>query len=87
MRPTVVVNLVGLSRSLLGPHTPTLQSIAAAGRVRTIRPPLPAVTTTVQSSMLTGRPVSSHGIVANGWYDRELAEVQFWKRSNRLVQG
>ena len=40
MRPTVVVNLVGLSRSLLGPHTPTLQSIAAAGRVRTIVPPL-----------------------------------------------
>jgi predicted AlkP superfamily pyrophosphatase or phosphodiesterase len=87
MRPTVVVNLVGLSRSLLGPHTPTLQSIAAAGRVRTIVPPLPAVTTTVQSSMLTGRPVSSHGIVANGWYDRTLAEVQFWKQSNRLVQG
>jgi predicted AlkP superfamily pyrophosphatase or phosphodiesterase len=25
--------------------------------------------------------------VANGWYDRDLAEVHFWKQSNRLVQG
>jgi len=87
MQPTAIINLVGLSRSLLGPHAPTLQSIVERGRVRTIRPPLPAVTTTVQSSMLTGRPVSGHGIVANGWYDRTQAEVQFWKQSNRLVQG
>jgi predicted AlkP superfamily pyrophosphatase or phosphodiesterase len=28
-----------------------------------------------------------HGIVANGWYFRELAEVHFWKQSNQLVQG
>jgi predicted AlkP superfamily pyrophosphatase or phosphodiesterase len=25
--------------------------------------------------------------VANGWYNRELAEVQFWKQSNHLVHG
>jgi predicted AlkP superfamily pyrophosphatase or phosphodiesterase len=25
--------------------------------------------------------------VANGWYDRQLSEVHFWKQSNRLVQG
>ena len=29
----------------------------------------------------------SHGAVANGWYDRELAEHQFWKQSNHLVHG
>jgi predicted AlkP superfamily pyrophosphatase or phosphodiesterase len=28
-----------------------------------------------------------HGIVGNGWYNRELAEVQFWKQSNHLVHG
>jgi predicted AlkP superfamily pyrophosphatase or phosphodiesterase len=87
MQPTAIINLVGLSRSLLGPHAPTLQSIIEGGRVRTIRPPLPAVTTTVQSTMLTGRSVAGHGIVANGWYDRTLAEVQFWKQSNHLVGG
>jgi predicted AlkP superfamily pyrophosphatase or phosphodiesterase len=30
---------------------------------------------------------SEHGIVGNGWYSRELGEVQFWKQSNRLVRG
>ena len=25
--------------------------------------------------------------MANGWYDRESAEVRFWKQSNRLVRG
>src|SRR6185437_9412117 len=29
----------------------------------------------------------AHGIVGNGWYNRELAEVQFWKQSNHLVHG
>lgn len=37
--------------------------------------------------MLTGQPPSDHGIVANGWYDRESAEVRFWKQSNRLVRS
>ena len=50
-------------------------------------PPLPAVTCTVQSSMLTGLDPGDHGIVANGWFDRERGEVAFWKQSNRLVSG
>ena len=25
--------------------------------------------------------------MANGWYNREMAEVQFWKQSNHLVRG
>jgi predicted AlkP superfamily pyrophosphatase or phosphodiesterase len=36
---------------------------------------------------LTGTTPSRHGIVANGWYDRALAEVHFWKQSNHLVAG
>jgi predicted AlkP superfamily pyrophosphatase or phosphodiesterase len=28
-----------------------------------------------------------HGIVANGWYFRDLCEVWFWRQSNRLVSG
>ncbi|MGA1144751.1 MAG: alkaline phosphatase family protein [Ilumatobacteraceae bacterium] len=35
--------------------------------------------------MLTGHLPREHGIVGNGWYDRELSEVMFWKQSNRLV--
>ncbi|NBV49562.1 MAG: alkaline phosphatase family protein, partial [Verrucomicrobia bacterium] len=40
---------------------------------------------TAQSDYLTGKRPSEHGIVGNGWYDRTLSEVQFWKQSNRVV--
>ncbi len=50
-----------------------------------IEPAFPAVTCTAQSNYLTGQPPAIHGAVANGWYNRELAEVQFWKQSNHLI--
>jgi predicted AlkP superfamily pyrophosphatase or phosphodiesterase len=37
--------------------------------------------------MLTGLAPRDHGVVANGWYFRELNEIRFWHHSNRLVQG
>ncbi len=83
-----MINVVGLSSSLLE-HAPALRALAERGRV-TLEPVLPAVTCSVQSSMLTGLPVGgvdAHGIVGNGWYHRELNEIQFWKQSNRLVRG
>jgi len=81
---TAVLLVVGLNRSLLA-HAPRLRGFADAGVVRTLRPVLPAVTCSVQASMLTGVEPREHGIVGNGWYNRELAEVQFWKQSNHLV--
>ncbi|MEM6507735.1 MAG: nucleotide pyrophosphatase/phosphodiesterase family protein, partial [Planctomycetota bacterium] len=78
-----VLNVVALSGSLLK-HAPR---ISALGEVATLTPVLPAVTCSVQSSMLTGQPVSSHGVVGNGWFNHEQQEVQFWKQSNKLVQG
>jgi predicted AlkP superfamily pyrophosphatase or phosphodiesterase len=37
--------------------------------------------------MLTGLLPQDHGIVANGWYFRDLSEIWLWRQSNRLVQG
>ena len=71
----------------MGEATPNLMRFAAGGSLCTVRPAFPAVTCTAQATYLTGLPPSRHGIVANGWYDRELAEVHFWKQSNRLVSG
>lgn len=85
--PTVVLDVVGLSTSLLGEATPNLNRFLADNEMRRLTPPLPAVTCTVQSSLLTGLPPSGHGIVGNGWFDRESLEVRFWKQSNRLVKG
>jgi predicted AlkP superfamily pyrophosphatase or phosphodiesterase len=45
------------------------------------------VTCTAQANYLTGQHPDRHGIVANGWYDRENSEVRFWKQSNHLVHG
>jgi len=87
MKRLAVLNVVGLSESLLGPATPRLTAFRNAGSFTSIRPSLPAVTCTAQSNYLTGRLPCDHGIVANGWFNRELAEVHFWKQSNHLVQG
>ncbi|MBL9189167.1 MAG: alkaline phosphatase family protein [Opitutaceae bacterium] len=84
---TAILNVVGLTPRLLGPHTPRLAQAAQAGGMIRVQPVLPAVTCTAQSTYLTGLPPSGHGAVANGWFDRELAEHHFWKQSNRLVRG
>ena len=87
MRRTAVINVVGLTESLLGPSTPRLNAFVARGKLARITPVIPAVTCTAQSTYVTGRMPGGHGAVANGWYNREMAEVQFWKQSNHLVQG
>jgi predicted AlkP superfamily pyrophosphatase or phosphodiesterase len=83
-----VLNIVALSASLIGDATPRIKEFARrTGGVRTLQPPLPAVTCTSQSTMLTGLLPAAHGIVGNGWHDRALGEVHFWKQSNQLVSG
>lgn len=37
--------------------------------------------------MLTGKMPNEHGIVGNGWYDRNYSEVRFWQQSNHLISG
>ncbi len=86
-KPLVVINVVGLTHSMLGADTPHISALAAEGFSRPLQTVFPAVTCSVQSSLLTGRLPREHGIVGNGWYDRELAEVFFWRQSNRLVHG
>ncbi len=84
---TVVLNIVALTESRIGAHTPNLLRFKEAASLTHLTPPLPAVTTTSQSCMVTGESPSVHGIVGNGWFDREEAEVKFWKQSNRLVRA
>jgi len=87
MHRTLVILAVGLSPALVGEHTPNLQRLAARGGLRPLRTVTPAVTCSVQSTLLTGLMPSRHGIVANGWYFRDLSEVWLWRQSNRLVAG
>ncbi len=87
MQRTAVINVVGLTSGLIGEHTPQIAAFVEKGSLSHIRPSLPAVTCTAQSNYLTGKQPSDHGIVANGWYSRELAETQFWKQPDQVVQS
>jgi len=87
MRPTLVLNVVGLSPELLGEDTPHINALVQKGTLRPLVTVTPAVTCSVQSTLLTGKLPSEHGIVANGWYFRELSEIWFWRQSNQLVQA
>src|SRR5688500_2292846 len=87
MTPVLVLLAGGLSPALVGEHTPNLKRLAARGALRPLRTVTPAVTCTVQSTLVTGLPPSGHGAVANGWYYRDLSEVWLWRQSNRLVAG
>ena len=86
MNKTVVLNVVGLTPSLIGEHTPHLRAFRDAGHLRAIKPALPAVTCTAQADYLTGVRPSEHGVVANGWYYRDTAEVRLWQQADALVQ-
>jgi len=85
--PLVVIDVVGLTPALLGTHTPNLNRLAANGFVTHLEGVFPALTTTAQATMLTGLAPAAHGIVGNGWYFRDTAEVRFWLQSNHLVGG
>jgi predicted AlkP superfamily pyrophosphatase or phosphodiesterase len=87
MKPLVVIDVVGLTHDMLGPDTPHLTALAKQGFARPMSTVLPAVTCSAQTTILTGRLPREHGIVGNGWYFRDLAEVGFWKQSNALVHG
>ncbi|MHC5067413.1 MAG: alkaline phosphatase family protein [Planctomycetota bacterium] len=87
MRPVIVICAVGLTPDHIGSDTPFLASLAGRGDARPLTSVVPAVTTSAQTTMLTGCDPQEHGIVANGWYFRDLAEVWLWRQSEALVQA
>ena len=103
MQRVVVLNVVGLTPGQLGAAPQVSAFARQSGGVIPLSPVFPAVTCSVQASMLTGlepgtrRGAESpadpnevegcHGVVGNGWYDREQAEIRFWQRADSLVRG
>ncbi|WP_313048675.1 alkaline phosphatase family protein [Pseudomonas soli] len=86
-QPLLLINVVGLTPALLGSATPHINRLLQKARMASLQPVFPAVTSTVQASILTGLPPAGHGIVGNGWYFRDQAEVRFWLQPNALIQG
>jgi predicted AlkP superfamily pyrophosphatase or phosphodiesterase len=87
-QPLLVINIAGLGASAVGPQTPHLLQLATSGSgPQPVQPPVPALTSPSQATLLTGTPPARHGIVANGWYFHELAQVLNWQRSANLMSG
>ncbi|MCK9902974.1 alkaline phosphatase family protein [Frankia sp. Cpl3] len=84
--PVVVLDVVGLTPRLLR-HMPNLSRLAGSGFRARLDPVLPAVTCSVQATLLTGALPREHGIVGNGWYFRGLGEPMLWRQHNALVGG
>jgi predicted AlkP superfamily pyrophosphatase or phosphodiesterase len=83
MGKVCVINIPGLTPKLCA----RAPKIAALAKPQPWRSPIPAVTSTCQATMLTGRAPSGHGIVGNGWLFRDTGEVRLWQQSNALIQG
>ncbi|MBC9820637.1 alkaline phosphatase family protein [Terrabacter sp. MAHUQ-38] len=86
MNPVLLLDVVGLTPRALA-DMPRLRRLAASGWQTSLETVLPAVTCSVQSTMLTGRPPAEHGAVGNGWYFRDLGEVFLWRQHNALVEA
>ena len=87
MRRQLILNVAALSPRELGADTPNLSRLAAQGTISPLKAPEPALTSVSHATMLTGLSPKDHGVVANGWYDRDYAKILNWNRSNCVVSG
>ncbi len=87
MPRTAILNVVGLTPRLIGDSTPAIRAYMQRMQSTVIEPVVPAVTCTAQATYMTGKMPREHGIVANGWYDRDYAEHRFWKQPEQLIQA
>jgi len=87
MKKLIVIDIVGLSKKELDKtKPPNILQILGNGFQAVLKPSFPAVTCSVQASITSGFFPSEHGIVANGYYDKNLYQVSFWEQSASLVE-
>lgn len=86
MSKVLLLDIVGLTPRALA-AMPRLRALGGSGRAVGLDTILPAVTCSVQSTILTGRMPRDHGIVGNGWYFRDLGDPLLWRQHNALVNG
>jgi len=84
---TLVLNVVGMTPGLL-PHAPNLQRLAAQGAMRPLATVTPAVTTTVQSTFVTGglprAIVATNPVHINGALRLPKARIP-WRLAQKIL--
>ena len=84
----IIIDIVGLEkRHISEALTPNICKISRGGETRNLETVFPAVTCTVQSSLLSGTYPEVHGIISNGLFDKQNHAVSFWEQSSNLVQA
>ena len=87
MKKLIVVDVVALTQKHLSKElVPNISKIFENGFFVPMIPSFPAVTCSVQASMTTGQYPSDHGIISNGFYDRQTKSVSFWEQYGSLVE-
>ncbi len=79
----LVVQVAALGWELVRKYPPSSQELVFR-RAATV---FPALTCPVQASFRTASSPGAHGMVANGYYSRELRRAMFWEQSAFLVDG
>jgi predicted AlkP superfamily pyrophosphatase or phosphodiesterase len=88
VRHIIILDIVGLESSHLNSNViPNIARLANEGVSFKVEPVFPAVTCTVQASLLSGQYPNQHGIISNGLYDKANYTVSFWEQSSSLVQA
>jgi predicted AlkP superfamily pyrophosphatase or phosphodiesterase len=88
MNYSILLDVVGLEQKHLDSGLlPNISKITENGEVGKLEPTFPAVTCSVQASILSGKYPREHGIISNGLYDRSTFNVSFWEQSSSLVQS
>ncbi len=88
VRHIIILDIVGLESNHLNSNLiPNIAKLANEGVTFKMEPVFPAVTCTVQASLLSGHYPNQHGIISNGLYDKANYAVSFWEQSNSLVQA
>ena len=89
IKHVILLDIVGLEINHLesGDLIPNISKIASTGEYCRMEPVFPALTSTVQASILSGKYPNEHGIICNGLYDRLKYEVSFWEQASSLVQA
>ena len=85
---SILLDVVGLEQKHLDSGlVPNIAKIVENGEIAKLEPTFPALTSTVQASILSGKYPREHGIIANGLYDRSTYSVSFWEQSSSLVKA
>ncbi len=88
MNYSILLDVVGLEQKHLDSGlVPNIAKITQSGEAAKLEPTFPAVTSTVQASILSGKYPREHGIIANGLYDRSTYSVTFWEQPSSLVRA